>query len=139
MQQFAYKSGISVESALFTLQRHISQLNSKGKQSKVSLLLLDLKQAFDKVSRRFFLEELITDVKCKSLTSSLYDLLNVHFKLRIDSILSNSYSKEVMIIQGSSLSPILFTYVMGRCFEYHKYLQLLTQVGHFKLKVKNEK
>ena len=106
--QFGFKSNHSTIDAIFILKYLIDRnLNSK---KKLYCAFIDLKKAFDSVSRTSLWYKLIKsgiDGKILKLIRSLYS----EIKLRVKNLnsLSDLYSCELGLLQGEILSPFLFS------------------------------
>ena len=106
--QFGFKSNHSTTDAIFILKYLIDrQLSSK---KKLYCAFIDLKKAFDSVSRTALRYKLIKsgiDGKLLNLIRSLYEKI----KLRVKNLnsLSDLYSWELGLLQGEILSPFLFS------------------------------
>ena len=106
--QFGFKSKHSTTDAIFILKYLIDrQLSCK---KKLFCAFIDLKKAFDSVSRTALWYKLIKsgiDGKVFNLIRSLYDQI----KLRVKCLnsLSDLYSCDLGLLQGEILSPFLFS------------------------------
>ena len=106
--QFGFKTNHSTNDAIFILKYLIDKnLNSK---KKLYCAFIDLKKAFDSVSRTSLWYKLIKcgiDGKLLKLIRSLYS----EIKLRVKNLnsLSDLYSCELGLLQGEILSPFLFS------------------------------
>ena len=108
INQSAYRKGVSCGDAVFATQEVIAKYLRGG--SRVYMCLYDLQKAFDSVEYPVLLEKLFDAGKMWRLLKNWYESCSCHVKL--DSRLSDSFSVERGVKQGSVLSPALFLLVM---------------------------
>ena len=121
--QLAYKAGHSTETAL--LRIHTDLLCSVEKAPTVSLILLDLSEAFDTVDHSTFLSllECHFDIKGKPL-----QLLRSYLDGRTQYVAVNNVQSKVVSLmygvpQGSVLGPAalsMYTVPLGSILRHHK-------------------
>ena len=79
--------------------------------------MADISKAFDSVDRAFLLKALTIEVGCPVLVGIVYDLIATNFKLEVSGHKSKLITTSNGIIQGSSISPVLFTYALAQAVE----------------------
>ncbi|MCP3661699.1 MAG: reverse transcriptase family protein [Gammaproteobacteria bacterium] len=109
--QFAYLKGCSIEDALALLQFYVSSgLNSCSGVTKVAVVSVDIKKAFDQVPRNSILKVLRDRLK---LPPAFLHLISSYLSGRqqttlIDGACSNDVNVVSGVAQGSILGPHLF-------------------------------
>ena len=111
VNQTAYRKSVSCADAIFATQEVIARYLRGG--SRVYMCLYDLQKAFDSVEYPVLLEKLYevgVNGKMWRLLKSWYE--GGSCRVKIDGRLSESFSVERGVKQGSVLSPALFLLVM---------------------------
>ena len=120
--QSAYKKHHSTETALLYIQNDI--LNSIDQNKVVLLVLLDLSAAFDTIDHELLINRLSSRL---GLSGCVLDWFRSYLKnrsqrVKLDNVLSDHTLLRYGVLQGSVLSPILFSiYVFPLCYIIKKY------------------
>ena len=131
--QSAYVSKRSTETALLKVQSDI--LNAVDRQEVVFLVMLDLSAAFDTIDRIMLLQHLQNNfgISGKSLQWIRSFLESRVYQVQIDSVLSDMYSLDFGVPQGSVLGPlgfILYTSLVGNIIRKHGLTSMSMPMTH---------
>ena len=105
--QFGFKKGVGTSDALFTFRNAVNFLNGNG--STVSIALLDISKAFDKISHYMLYLKLLR----RNVPRSFIDILCCWYKkclvsVRWNNVFSPAFQLHAGVRQGGVLSPMLF-------------------------------
>ncbi|XP_022203759.2 uncharacterized protein LOC111060407 [Nilaparvata lugens] len=132
-EQCAFRPGRQTQDHIFSIRSICSKSIEKGKQ--VYLAFLDLRAAFDTVSKEALWETLAAKNVPQKLQRAIKSVFNnVTAVVRTCGQISGPLQMRRGIKQGDSLSPLLFTMVMD---EIHKICKRRTgrmTVGHWNLR-----
>jgi hypothetical protein len=115
--QFGFRKGLSTIDDIFVLQSLVNKYLSDRK--RLYCCFIDFQKAFDSVDRVKLWQEIFhSGVQCKMLKviRSLYD--NVKSCVKYKGILGEFFSNKVGLMQGETLSPLLFSLYVND-FERH--------------------
>ena len=98
------------------LARLVSEVNKCRKQNKqTAAIFLDLEKAYDQLWRGGVLEELKKAGISGQLFNYVRDFLQDRsFQVRVDDVLSDTYTQDNGVPQGSVISPTIFNLVLNR-------------------------
>eukprot|EP00971_Amphidinium_carterae_P063747 1261842-Amphidinium_carterae.1 len=105
-----FAPGLSCETAVAAMTHHIQQQMTSGTHTRVGILKLDLKSAFDQVVPTFLMQQLTSAGASFPLRQLLWTWLRRRrFTVRVDGSVSRSRCARRGVPQGGSLAPWLYT------------------------------
>ena len=110
MVNFAYKQPQGVEDCLFSIMDKHRQL--KKRKKGVVTIFLDVAKAFDSVDQHYTLLQLVKYTNNKRIVGIAYELMRNQIRLKTMTIYSHRVAIQNGILQGSVISPCLFTFTI---------------------------
>lgn len=118
-EQFSFRAHYSTTIQLVNVLHHI--VNIRNKEHKTTVALLDIKKAFDKVWHDGLIFKLIESGISPQLVNTIKSFLaNRSFHVRIGDHISKQKVIKAGVLQGSYLSPQLFTIFINDMPHYPK-------------------